>query len=261
MHRRCRGRRKAVRDQLSPKIAPVLGIQSSPTSWPRAAGQGRAWEELAPQPPAPEMVYRLLARPTRTRATPIPTATVSSATSTTGPGGVWRRRAPLDTKRTAHERDMPRRSMDVRTCVSRLLRLRSQPAVAYAPRVNLPFNGRKARMRTLKQAWWAPLAGVLAISQLSVALAFIFGEGTSNLLDAESTAAGISLSLPGAVALAVGLWTRPRGRGLGNALVIAGAALAAIWVWIVFMTPMAIAVIVGVLISQVRSTAPTVGTP
>ena len=82
-----------------------------------------------------------------------------------------------------------------------------------------------------------------------------------SLLDAESTAAGISLSLPGAVALAVGLWTRPRGRGLGNALVIAGAALAAIWVWIVFMTPMAIAVIVGVLISQVRSTAPTVGTP
>lgn len=51
-------------------------------------------------------------------------------------------------------------------------------------------------MRILKQAWWAPLAGVLAISQLGVALAFIFGEGTSNLLDAESTAAGISLQVP-----------------------------------------------------------------
>ncbi|MGI8708547.1 MAG: hypothetical protein ACR2LG_10155 [Actinomycetota bacterium] len=111
-------------------------------------------------------------------------------------------------------------------------------------------------MRTLKQAWWAPLAAVLAISQLGVALAFIFGEGTSNLLDAESTAAGVSLSLGGAATLAAGLWTRPHVRGLGSALVIAGAALAAIWFWMVFMSPIAIVVIVGVVVSQVRSMAP-----
>lgn len=111
-------------------------------------------------------------------------------------------------------------------------------------------------MRTLKQAWWAPLAVVLALAQLGVALAFIFGEGTSNLLDAESTAAGVSLSLAGAAALAAGLWSRSHVRGLGNALVIVGAALAAIWFWIVFMSPLAIVVIVGVAVSQVRSAAP-----
>jgi hypothetical protein len=116
-------------------------------------------------------------------------------------------------------------------------------------------------MQILKQTWWAPLAGVLLLAQLGVALAFLFGEGTSNLLDAESTAAGVSLSLGGASALAVGLWSRPQTRGLGNALVIVGAALAGIWFWIVFMTPVAIVVIVGVVISQVRSRAPAAETP
>lgn len=118
-----------------------------------------------------------------------------------------------------------------------------------------------AEMQTLKQAWWAPLAGVLVVAQLGVALAFLFGEGTSNLLNAESTAAGVSLSLGGASALAVGLWSRPQARGLGNALVIVGAALAAIWFWIVFMTPIAVAVIIGVVVSQVRSTSPAAETP
>jgi len=115
-------------------------------------------------------------------------------------------------------------------------------------------------MQALKQAWWAPLAGVLALSLIGVALAFIFGEGTSNLLDAESTVAGISLSLGGAAALVAGLWSRPNVRWLGNALVILGAALAGIWFWIIYMAPAAIAVIVGVIISQTRSGKPAAGT-
>lgn len=98
-----------------------------------------------------------------------------------------------------------------------------------------------------------PLAAVLAISQLGVALAFIFGEGASNLLDAESTGAGISLSLMGAATLAAGLSVRPHKRGLGDALVITGSLLAAIWIWIIFIGPLAIAVIVGVVVSQLRS--------
>lgn len=116
-------------------------------------------------------------------------------------------------------------------------------------------------METLKQAWWAPVAGVLALAQFWVGLAFFYGEGTSNLLDAESTAAGATLAFGGATALAVGLWIRMRSRGLGNALVIAGAALGAIWVWTIVMTPMAIVVIVGVVVSQVRTTTPAVQTP
>jgi len=115
-------------------------------------------------------------------------------------------------------------------------------------------------MQALKQAWWAPLAAVLVVAQLLVAQAFLIGDGTSNILNAESTPAGATLALGGAAALVAGLWARPKARGLGNALIIAGAALAAIWVWTVVMTPIAFVVIVGVVLSQVRSPAPQVGT-
>ncbi|HVF12742.1 MAG TPA: hypothetical protein VNA87_06615 [Actinomycetota bacterium] len=59
-------------------------------------------------------------------------------------------------------------------------------------------------MKTHKQGWWAPLGWVLVLAQVGVALAFILGEGTSNIL----------------------------------------------------MTPLAIAVIVGLVITQVRSATP-----
>src|SRR5687768_3517016 len=110
-------------------------------------------------------------------------------------------------------------------------------------------------MQTLKQAWWAPFAIVLALAQLWVALAFLYGEGTSNVLDAESTVAGVSLGLGGALALAAGLWTRPQSRWVGNALIALGAALGAIWFWTVVMTPIAVVVMVGVVISEVRAPA------
>lgn len=116
-------------------------------------------------------------------------------------------------------------------------------------------------MRAIKQAWWAPLAAALVIADLLVAQAFLIGEGTSNVLNAESTASGAMLSLASAAALAGGLWVRPKVRGAGNALVVIGALLAAIWFWTVLMTPIAIAVIVGVTVDQVRSAQPTTGTP
>jgi len=115
-------------------------------------------------------------------------------------------------------------------------------------------------LQTLKQAWWAPLAIALSLAQFWVGLAFLYGEGTSNLLDAESTAAGVSLAFGGAVALAAGLWIRPKARWAGNALIIVGAALGALWFWTVVMTPIAIGVIVGVVVTQVRSTAPAART-
>ena len=116
-------------------------------------------------------------------------------------------------------------------------------------------------MQTLKQAWWAPLVAVLVVAELLVAQAFLIGDGTSNILNAESTAAGATLALGGAAALVAGLWVRPKARGLGNTLIIAGAVLAAIWVWTVVMAPIAIVVIVGVVFSQLRSTAPAGRTP
>lgn len=108
-------------------------------------------------------------------------------------------------------------------------------------------------MGTLKQAWWAPLAGLLVLGQLALTLGFVFGEGTSNLLDWESTFAGVTLTLAGAVSLIVGLWKRPQTPWLGSALVIVGALLAAIWFWTILLTPIAIVVIGGVVVSQVRA--------
>lgn len=110
-------------------------------------------------------------------------------------------------------------------------------------------------MQTLKQAWWAPIAGVLVLAQLWVGAAFIYGAGTSNVVDAESTVSGAMLAFGGAATLAAGLWIRPRSRGLGDALVAVGAALGAIWFWTVVMTPLAIVVIVGLVVSQVRATS------
>ena len=115
--------------------------------------------------------------------------------------------------------------------------------------------------RVLGQAWWAPVAAVLALAALWVALAFIYGAGTSNALDAESTVAGATLALGGTVGLVAGLWVRPRRRAVGNALVIAGAVLAAIWFWTVVMTPMALVVIVGVVTGRTRPAAPAGETP
>lgn len=108
-------------------------------------------------------------------------------------------------------------------------------------------------MRTLKQAWWGPFAGVLTLAQLWVGLAFLYGDGTSNLLDAESTAAGTTLAFGGAAALAAGLWVRLQARWVGSGLIMVGAALGAIWFWTVVMTPIALVVIVGVVASHVRS--------
>jgi preprotein translocase subunit SecG len=142
--------------------------------------------------------------------------------------------------------------------------LSSPRAVADSRRLDRPvdpLNEGTFGMRALKQTWWAPLAAVLVVAELLVAQALLIGDGTSNVLNAESTAAGATLSLGGAAALAVGLWTRPKARGVGNALVVVGAVLAAIWFWTVLMTPIAIAVIVGVTVSQVRSAEPTPGTP
>src|SRR5687767_3945509 len=111
-------------------------------------------------------------------------------------------------------------------------------------------------MYILKQAWWAPLAAVLVIALLLVAQAFLLGDGTSNALDAESTAAGATLSLAGVISLVAGLLLRPRARGLGSALVILGAALASIWIWTVLMTPIALVLIVGVVLSYLRPPVP-----
>jgi hypothetical protein len=126
----------------------------------------------------------------------------------------------------------------------------------------MTFNERSmSDVRYLRQTWWTPVAAVLVVAQLWVTAVFVFGDGTSNVLDAESRAAGVMLAVGGAIVLAGGLWFRPHAQSVGNALVLVGAALAAIWFWTVVITPLALVVIGGVVVSQIRPTPATRGTP
>lgn len=111
-------------------------------------------------------------------------------------------------------------------------------------------------MQQLRQAWWAPAAALLALAQAWVGAAFIYGEGTSNLLDTEGQVMGGVLAFAGAGALGAGLWLRPRSHAAGVGLMIVGALLGAIWFWTVLMTPLALAVLVGLLLSEMRNKRP-----
>ena len=111
-------------------------------------------------------------------------------------------------------------------------------------------------VRELRQTWWAPVAAVLVLAQAWVGAAFIYGRGTSNVLDAEGTVAGLLIGFGGAAALGFGLWLRLRSHAAGDGLVVVGALLGATWFWTVVMTPMALVVVVGLVLSGWRSPAP-----
>jgi uncharacterized membrane protein HdeD (DUF308 family) len=111
--------------------------------------------------------------------------------------------------------------------------------------------------QALKQAWWAPVAGLLVLAQLLVAVQFAVGSN-----DADEAIVGITVALGGALLLATGLWRRSRARGLGNTLlIIVGAVLAAVFFWTVFMPVGAIIVVVGVVTSELRSPAAAAQAP
>ncbi len=111
--------------------------------------------------------------------------------------------------------------------------------------------------QALKQAWWAPVAGLLVLAQLALAVGLGFGNNT----DEDDVAFWLAVALVGALVLAAGLWKRPQARGLGNALIIVGAVLAAVFFWTVVMPVGAIIVVVGVATSEVRSPARAAETP
>ena len=110
--------------------------------------------------------------------------------------------------------------------------------------------------QALKQDWWAPVAGLLVLALLAVAVAGAFGKE-----DAESKVVGIALALAGAVALAAGLWKRPQARGLGNALIVVGALLGAFWLWTLVLPVLAIIVVLGLASSELRPRARATQTP
>jgi hypothetical protein len=103
----------------------------------------------------------------------------------------------------------------------------------------------------LKQAWWAPLAGVLLVIQLVLAVALVLGYE-----DAGDALLGVIVALVAAGALASGLWTRLQAHRVGSALIVVGAILNFYWFWALAPPALAIVVVVGVVVSEFRAPAP-----
>ena len=102
--------------------------------------------------------------------------------------------------------------------------------------------------QVLRQAWWAPLAGLVALALFAFVIGFSDGE------DDETAAVivGVVLCLAGAFVLAVGLWKRPQARVLGNTLIVVGCLLAVFWFWTLILPLAAIVVLVGLVGSELR---------
>lgn len=106
--------------------------------------------------------------------------------------------------------------------------------------------------QVLRQAWWAPVAGLLVVLQLVMVVAV----GTDTGSDESDVGIWVAVALIGAFVLSVGLWKRPQARALGNVLIVVGAALAAVFFWTLLLPVVAIIVVVGVVTSEMRSRRP-----
>src|SRR5688500_15607622 len=109
--------------------------------------------------------------------------------------------------------------------------------------------------RALRPAWWAPLAAVLLLFQLALAVAVAAGGD-----DAARRGIAIAVALVSAGLLGAGLWRRTEAHTVGSALIVAGALLNGYWFWTLLLPVLAIVVIVGVGVSEVRPRTPIAAT-
>lgn len=109
---------------------------------------------------------------------------------------------------------------------------------------------------SLKQAWLAPLAGLLVLIQLVLAVALIAGYD-----EAGNRAIALLVALVSAGSLAAGLWKRPHERQVGNVLIVVGALFNAYWFWTLVLPVLAIFVVVGVVIGESRTPSSASSTP
>jgi hypothetical protein len=100
----------------------------------------------------------------------------------------------------------------------------------------------------LRQAWWAPIAGLLGLIQVVLGVLFGF---TGD--DAETRIVSALLLFAGAAFLAFGLLLRPDHRATGNILLLIGCVLAAFWFWTLFLPLLALILAAGVVTSGWRS--------
>ena len=106
--------------------------------------------------------------------------------------------------------------------------------------------------RALGQAWWAPLAALLIVGQVVIAVTFGFELDD----DTESSIAGIAIALGGAAILAFGLCDRPQHLVRGDIAIVVGSLIAMVWFWSLVMPLLAIVVLVGLLITEIRHPRP-----
>lgn len=99
----------------------------------------------------------------------------------------------------------------------------------------------------LKQAWWAPLAALLVLSNAGTGLAILLNEQNPGSL------VGGSFFLAGAIALAVGLLVREDARRVASLLILFGAFWGLPIFWLVVPPVVALVVAVGVLRDGVRA--------
>ncbi len=110
-------------------------------------------------------------------------------------------------------------------------------------------------MSVLRQAWWAPLAGLMAAVQFVLGPASLFTDG-----DFESGVASFVIFTAGGAITVAGLFRRPAHRTTGNVLLLLGCGFAAFWFWTLYLPVAGVVVAVGVLSSGWHS-EPTLATP
>jgi hypothetical protein len=103
-------------------------------------------------------------------------------------------------------------------------------------------------MSVLRQAWWAPIAGLMAVVQALLGPLQLFSES-----DFESSVASFVIFMVGGAITAIGLFRRPAHRTSGNVLLLVGCGFAVFWFWTLYLPIAGLVVAVGVLLSGWRS--------
>lgn len=110
-------------------------------------------------------------------------------------------------------------------------------------------------MSVLRQAWWAPIAGLMAVVQLVAGPLQPFTNS-----DLESGVASFVIFMAGGAVTAIGLFRRPAHRTSGNVLLLVGCGFAAFWFWTLFLPVAGLVVAIGVFSSGWHS-EPTLAAP